>query len=152
MPVYSELILPIGRICRPRRAPETPGGPLALKDVLNLVSFLNLASCCENMNDNLFIIIIMSYSLLFENPPPKKNKKTGNGLKAYEPRKRLFLERFPWARFETEWNMDKCVSSPRIRQKDARLENGVEVTRWSREAKLSCSGLQVLTLFIYICK
>ncbi len=32
-------------------------------------------------------------------------------MKAYEPRKRLFFERFPWARFETEWNTDKCVSS-----------------------------------------
>ncbi len=35
---------------------------------------------------------------------------------------------------------------------DARLDNGVEATRWSREAKLSSSGFQVLTLFIYICK
>ncbi len=23
----------------------------------------------------------------------------------------MFLERFPWARFETEWNMDKCILS-----------------------------------------
>ncbi len=37
-----------------RRAPETPGGPLALKDVLILVSFLSLASCYESMNDHLF--------------------------------------------------------------------------------------------------
>ncbi len=29
----------------------------------------------------------------------------------------------------------------RIRQKDARLENAVESTRWSREAKLPCAGL-----------
>ncbi len=48
----TEPILPIRRIriC----SPETPGGPLALKDVLILVSILNLASCCENMNDNFF--------------------------------------------------------------------------------------------------
>ncbi len=51
---YTEPILPIRRIRRLRRAPETAGGPLALKDVLIFVSFLNLASCCENMNDNLF--------------------------------------------------------------------------------------------------
>ncbi len=37
-----------------RRAPETPGGPLALKDVLILVWFLILASGSENMNDRLF--------------------------------------------------------------------------------------------------
>ncbi len=49
-----EPILPIRRIRRLLRAPETPGGPLALKDVLILVSILNLASCCENMNDHLF--------------------------------------------------------------------------------------------------
>ncbi len=78
MSVKSELILPIRRICRPRRAPETPGGPLALKDVLNLVSFLNLASCCENMNDNLFIIIIiiMSYSLFY---PKRLTVHSGQG-------------------------------------------------------------------------
>ncbi len=29
-------------------------GPLALKYVLILVLFLNLASCCENMNDHFF--------------------------------------------------------------------------------------------------
>ncbi len=34
-------------------APETPGGPLALKDVLIFISFLNLAGY-ENMNDRLF--------------------------------------------------------------------------------------------------
>ncbi len=49
-----EPILPIRRIRKLRRAPETPGGPLALKDVLILVSFLSLASGYENMNDNLF--------------------------------------------------------------------------------------------------
>ncbi len=36
------------------RASETPGGPLALKDVLILVYFFYLASGYENMNDNLF--------------------------------------------------------------------------------------------------
>ncbi len=49
-----EPILPIRRIRKLRRAPETPGGPLALKYVLILVSFFNLASGYENMNDNLF--------------------------------------------------------------------------------------------------
>ncbi len=39
---------------------------------------------------------------------------------------------------------------PRVRQKDARLENGVEAPRWSREAKLSCLWLQVQVS--YICK
>ncbi len=34
-----EPILPIRRIRKLRRAPETPGGPLALKDDLILVSF-----------------------------------------------------------------------------------------------------------------
>ncbi len=52
--VSEEPILPIRRIRKLRRAPETPGGPLALKDVLILVSFLNLASGYENMNDHLF--------------------------------------------------------------------------------------------------
>ncbi len=52
--IHTEPILTIHRISRLHRAPETPGGPLALKDVLILVSFLNLASCCENMNDHLF--------------------------------------------------------------------------------------------------
>ncbi len=35
--VLSEPILPIHRIRMLRRSPETPGGPLALKDVLILV-------------------------------------------------------------------------------------------------------------------
>ncbi len=39
---------------------------------------------------------------------------------------------------------------PRVRQKDARLKNGVEAPRWSREAKLSCLWLQVQVS--YICK
>ncbi len=47
-------ILPICRIHKLHRAPETPGGPLALKDVFILVSFLNLANGYENMNDNFF--------------------------------------------------------------------------------------------------
>ncbi len=49
--VQSELILPIRRIRTLHRAPETPGGPLAFKDVLILVSFLILASGSENIND-----------------------------------------------------------------------------------------------------
>ncbi len=49
--ITSEPILPIRRIRTLHRAPETPGGPLALKDVLILVSYLNLASGSENMND-----------------------------------------------------------------------------------------------------
>ncbi len=52
--LHPEPILPIRRIRTLHRAPETPGGPLALKDVLILVSFWNLASCCENMNDHFF--------------------------------------------------------------------------------------------------
>ncbi len=52
--VAPEPILPIRRIRTLRRAPETPGGPLALKDVLILVSFLILASGSENMNDRFF--------------------------------------------------------------------------------------------------
>ncbi len=54
MVVDAEPILPIRRIRKLRRAPETPGGPLALKDVLILVLFLSLSSGYENMNDNLF--------------------------------------------------------------------------------------------------
>ncbi len=50
----SEPILPIRRIRKLRRAPETPGGTLALKDVLILVSFLSFASGYENMNDHFF--------------------------------------------------------------------------------------------------
>ncbi len=50
----AEPILPIRRIRPLRRAPETQGGPLALKDVLILVSFLILASGSENMNDRFF--------------------------------------------------------------------------------------------------
>ncbi len=52
--VCPEPILPIRRMRKLRRAPETPGGPLALKDVLILVSFLSLASGYENMNDHFF--------------------------------------------------------------------------------------------------
>ncbi len=50
----AEPILPICRIRTLRRAPETPRGPLALKEVLILVSFLILASGSENMNDRFF--------------------------------------------------------------------------------------------------
>ncbi len=50
-----EPILPIRRIRKLRRAPETPGGPLALKDFLILVSFLSLASGYENMNDHFLV-------------------------------------------------------------------------------------------------
>ncbi len=50
----SEPILPISRICKLRSAPETPGGPVALKDVLIFVLFLSLATGYENMNDHLF--------------------------------------------------------------------------------------------------
>ncbi len=46
----------------------------------------------------------MSYSVLFD------KKKEKNELKVYLE-EILFLERLPWARFETEWNTDKCVSS-----------------------------------------
>ncbi len=42
--ISAELILPIRRIHKLRRAPETPGDPLALKDVLIIVLFLSLAS------------------------------------------------------------------------------------------------------------
>ncbi len=67
--------------------PETPGGPLALKDGFILVSVLNLASSYENI---------------------KKKKK----LKANRVTEEiLFLERFPWAWFETEWNTDIVHSS-----------------------------------------
>ncbi len=52
--VQAEPILPIRRIRTLHRAPETPEGPLALKDVLILVSFLILASGSENMNDRFF--------------------------------------------------------------------------------------------------
>ncbi len=51
--VYTEQILLLRRLCKLRRAPETPGGPLALKYDLILVSILNLASDYENMNDTL---------------------------------------------------------------------------------------------------
>ncbi len=50
----AEPILPIRRIRTLHRAPKTPGGSLALKDVLILVSFLILASGSENMNDRFF--------------------------------------------------------------------------------------------------
>ncbi len=50
----TEPILPIRKISKLRRAPETPGGPLALKDDIILVLFLNLASGYENMNDHFF--------------------------------------------------------------------------------------------------
>ncbi len=49
-----QAILPIRRIRKLRRAPETPWGPPALKDVLILVLFLSLASGYENMNDHFF--------------------------------------------------------------------------------------------------
>ncbi len=52
--IYTEPILPICRIRKLHRAPETPGGPLAPKDVLILVSFWSLARGYENMNDNIF--------------------------------------------------------------------------------------------------
>ncbi len=49
--LQSEPILPIRRIRKMRRGPETSGGPLALKDVLILVLFFNLVRSYENMND-----------------------------------------------------------------------------------------------------
>ncbi len=52
--VEPEPILPIRRIRKLRRAPETPGGPLASKDVLILVLFWSLARGYENTNDHLF--------------------------------------------------------------------------------------------------
>ncbi len=51
-------------------APETAGGPLALKDVLILVSFLNLATGFENMNDHFFNAI----SLMWQPPSLRKNQ------------------------------------------------------------------------------
>ncbi len=51
---WTEPILPIRRIRKLCRAPETPGGPLAPKDVLILVSFWSLERGYENMNDHLF--------------------------------------------------------------------------------------------------
>ncbi len=51
---WAEPILPIHRIRTLHRAPEIPGGPLALKDVLILVLFLILSSGSENMNDRFF--------------------------------------------------------------------------------------------------
>ncbi len=47
-------------------------------------------------------------------------------------------------------NAIRLAHAPRVRQKEARLENGVEAPRWSREAKLSCLWLQVQVS--YICK
>ncbi len=41
------------RIRKLRRAPETPGGPFALKDYFIVVSFWNLVSGYETMNDHL---------------------------------------------------------------------------------------------------
>ncbi len=55
--LHAELILPIRGIRKLHRAPETPGGPLALKDDLILVLFLNLASGYENMNDHFLIML-----------------------------------------------------------------------------------------------
>ncbi len=52
--IFKTYTLPIHRIRKLPRAPETPGGPLALKDVLILVSFFSLASCYKNMNYHLF--------------------------------------------------------------------------------------------------
>ncbi len=45
-----EPILPIRRVCKLRRAHETPGGTLTLKYIFILVSFLKLDSGYENMN------------------------------------------------------------------------------------------------------
>ncbi len=86
----------------------------ALKDVFILVLFLNLASGYENKNDHLFLfsgalsssirknqsnhVTWMSYGLLLL----QKTKK--NALKAYGA-----AEEIMWARFETEWNTDKCL-------------------------------------------
>ncbi len=50
----AEPILPIRRIRQLRRAPETPGGPLALKEDFILVLFFKLGNGYENMNDQLF--------------------------------------------------------------------------------------------------
>ncbi len=68
-----------------RRAPETPGGPLALKYVLILVLFLSLASGYENMNDHFFSFkavhchpLYVKISLLTK----ARDKKKKNELKA----------------------------------------------------------------------
>ncbi len=46
----AEPNLPIRKVRMLHRAPETPGGPLALKDDFILVLFLILASGYKNMN------------------------------------------------------------------------------------------------------
>ncbi len=58
-----EPILPIRRIRKLHRVTETPRRPFALKDILILVSFLNMASGYENMNDHLFECGALSRSL-----------------------------------------------------------------------------------------
>ncbi len=112
----EEPILPIRKICKLPRAPETPGGPLALKDVSILVSFwvwpavmktwmiiyFNAVRChalpCKNQSNQ---VTWMLYSFLtrVESVPIRRRESL------------LFLKPFPRAWFETEWNTDKCVSS-----------------------------------------
>ncbi len=59
----TEPILPIRRICKLRRAPETPEEPSWSQRGFHLVSFLKLASGYENMNDQLFECGALSPSL-----------------------------------------------------------------------------------------
>ncbi len=52
-PFYTEPILPIRKVRKLRRVPETTGAPLNFKDLI-LVLFFNLASGYESMNVYLF--------------------------------------------------------------------------------------------------
>ncbi len=60
--ICAEPVLPIRRICKLRRAPETPGAPCSQRG-FHLVSFLKPTSGYENMNAQLFECGALSPSL-----------------------------------------------------------------------------------------
>ncbi len=97
----AEPILPTHRICKLRRAPETPGGvwPEVIKTWM--IIYFNVV-CCHTLSTYKSVksLMWMSYKLFLE------KKKRVESL-----RSRGRDERFPRSRFEMGWNTDKGVAS-----------------------------------------
>ncbi len=64
----SEPILPIRRIRRLHRAPETPGGPLALKDVLIRAQASKAQGPIDFQRIIIFFSFFFFFSFLFNHP------------------------------------------------------------------------------------
>ncbi len=92
----------------------------------------------------------MSQSLLLETET--------TSWKHNEQEEMLFLERFPWARFEMEWNTDKCVSFIATLPQKSRIGSDYQSWYWHRNMgffeflrlfqKRSCGTVSIGTTFI----